>query len=210
MIVGSDAVDGENCQTGVGIGGGAEHVPNEFGAISRGQVNWNGAHSSRNAFMHCFASALATKRRSVQPVAMPLIPPSGFHNAVNPPSPPLGFCLARSGCKRRRSSLWRRCRPGGVSGVRTCTLLVRRKNRGVNSADCQRMFCDSTAVWGSNSRTSGELFELELLSWLATHGMFLRTLVPDMPPSSTVWHVTLPRLSLSGKQPLLSILVSDA
>ena len=44
---------------------------------------WNGAHSFSNAFMNCFASALATKRRSVQPVAMPLIPPSGFDNAVS-------------------------------------------------------------------------------------------------------------------------------
>ena len=83
-------------------------------------------------------------------------PHCAVDNAVSraPPSPPLGLCLARSGCKWSRTNLC--CRPGQVSGIRRCTLLVRRKSRGVSSADCQRMFCGPTplAYWGSNARNA--------------------------------------------------------
>ena len=44
---------------------------------------WNGAHSASNTFMNCLASVLATSRRTVQPVAIPLTPPFGFVSAVN-------------------------------------------------------------------------------------------------------------------------------
>ena len=44
---------------------------------------WNGAHSNSNTLVNCFARVLATKRRTEEPVATPLTPPSGFASAVN-------------------------------------------------------------------------------------------------------------------------------
>ena len=45
--------------------------------------NWNGTHSNWNTLVNCFARVLATKRRTEEPVAVPLTPPSGFVSAVS-------------------------------------------------------------------------------------------------------------------------------
>ena len=126
------------------------------------RVYWNGAHSSSNAFMNCFASALATKRRNVQPVAMPLIPPSGLDNAairalVNASLTSSGTlpCAIRlqtatnksvASLSSRRSFKCSYVHPPGPP----------KEPRGELRRLSKNVFrSNSTGVWGSNSRTSG-------------------------------------------------------
>ena len=44
---------------------------------------WTGAHSTSNTLVNCLAKVLSTKRRTEDPVAIHLTPPSGFARAVN-------------------------------------------------------------------------------------------------------------------------------
>ena len=71
-------------------------MPDAVGASSRGQGALEWRAFLFNAGMNCFASALATKRRNVQPVAMPLIPPSVR----------LGQCGDPCTCERLPHLLW--------------------------------------------------------------------------------------------------------
>ena len=162
VIVGSDAIDGENRQTGVGIGGGPEHVPDAVGASSRGQ----GVLEWRAFLFKCrhelFASALATKRHNVQPVAMPLIPPSGLDNAVigalvnasltSSGTFPFAIRLQTATNKSVASLSSRRTfkcsyvHPPGPPEEPQGEL--RRLSKNV-------LRSNSCGVWGSNSRTSG-------------------------------------------------------
>ena len=86
-------------------------------------ANWNGAHSASNTFMNCFANVLATRRRRVQPVAIPLTPPLGFVSAVSRGSMQsqsrLALCLVRADCTLPTTVPVCQSRPASTSNART-------------------------------------------------------------------------------------------
>ena len=83
VIVRSDPVDGEDCDSGVCVSGCEQQRTNAVSACSGRQRVLERRAFGFEFLQELFAKVLATRRRIVLPVAIPLTPPSGLESAVN-------------------------------------------------------------------------------------------------------------------------------
>ena len=208
VVVSSNAVDGENRQTGAGIGGCPKHVPDAVGAGPGGQgvLEWCalGFKCLHELFRECpgHQTLHCAPNRDSSESAVRFRQCSQPRTRQCRPHLLWNFAL-REPVAYGHQHLWRRCRPREVSGVRKCTLLVPRKNREVRSANCRR--CPAVQLhWRLRLKLKSFWWQLSALD-LRSPGLQLteRFFGPRCHtcPRQAVGHVTLPDSHFLASRP---------